>query len=114
MNSAVSFVCVIFLVMTRFGSSEPVPGECPADVGCPPVTPSQLKIPTPVVDPATVPAQLVDLAKLSDSELSAGVTRLIFTDSDMAGRALLSLRSWCVSLALRLFLLSVLQWLCPV
>lgn len=88
MNSAVSlFVYVIFLVMTRFASSEPGPGECPADVGCPPVTPSQLKIPTPVVDPATVPAQLVDLAKLSDSELSAGVTRLIFTDSDMAGRA---------------------------
>lgn len=86
MNSASSLVCLILSVLLVLGSSEAVPGECLADVDCP-ATASVNEIPSPVVDPATVPAQLMKLAELSDTKSSAGVTRLIFTDSDIAGRA---------------------------
>ena len=43
-------------------------------------------VPMPEVDIETVPAQLMRLSELSDAEPGTGVTRLIFTEKDLAGR----------------------------
>ena len=80
--------CLSLLVFSISESSASVSGECLADAGRPTLTAPEQAIPSPVVvDLATVPAQLLSLAKLSDVESGPGVTRLIFTDSDAAGRA---------------------------
>ena len=80
--------CLSLLAFSISESSASVSGECLADADCPTLTAPEQPIPSPVVvDLATVPAQLLSLAKLSDVESGPGVTRLIFTDSDAAGRA---------------------------
>ena len=38
------------------------------------------------VDVETLPAQLLELSRLSSAEPSTGVTRLIFTEDDVAAR----------------------------
>jgi hypothetical protein len=43
-------------------------------------------VPMPSVDIETVPAQLMKLSELSDADPGTGVTRLIFTEKDVAGR----------------------------
>ena len=47
---------------------------------------AQDAIPTVSVGIDTVPSQLIELSKLSDAEPGTGVTRLIFTEKDVAGR----------------------------
>ena len=59
---------------------------CLATIATALATSAQDAIPTVSVGIDTVPSQLIELSKLSDAEPGTGVTRLIFTEKDVAGR----------------------------
>jgi hypothetical protein len=68
------------------GSSAAYPISDASSMGTAAAAAAAAAIPMPVVDIETVPGQLMKLSELSDAEPGTGVTRLIFTEKDVAGR----------------------------
>lgn len=80
--AVVTFMLACGVSVTRAqGDAEAYPSNDASGMGS-----TASAIPMPEVDIDTVPSQLIKLSELSDAEPGTGVTRLIFTDKDVAGR----------------------------
>eukprot|EP00227_Mantoniella_beaufortii_P022107 CAMPEP_0197579086 /NCGR_PEP_ID=MMETSP1326-20131121/3159_1 /TAXON_ID=1155430 /ORGANISM="Genus nov. species nov., Strain RCC2288" /LENGTH=502 /DNA_ID=CAMNT_0043142445 /DNA_START=232 /DNA_END=1740 /DNA_ORIENTATION=- len=83
--AAASSADASFAYPTNDGSSMGTNASASASASPAPVV-VPVVVPMVEVDIETVPAQLMRLSELSDAEPGTGVTRLIFTEKDLAGR----------------------------